>query len=69
MLRYAGTRTRIDITDFEDLSDAQDAIKAKYGEDIPAPAARIQLYDQQGQLIADLDDIAIEKLHNTTETG
>ncbi|OAJ36810.1 hypothetical protein, variant 4 [Batrachochytrium dendrobatidis JEL423] len=60
-VEYAGTRTRIDITDFEDLSDAQDAIKAKYGPamaDIGAP--QLQLYDQQGQLIADLDDIAIE---------
>ncbi|OAJ41383.1 hypothetical protein BDEG_24995 [Batrachochytrium dendrobatidis JEL423] len=43
------------------LSDVQDVIKAKYGEIIPTPAVLIQLYDQQGQLIADLDDIAIEK--------
>lgn len=48
------------MTDFEDLSEVQDALKLKYGEDIRAPASRIQLYDQQGQQITDLDDIPEE---------
>ena len=56
-VQYSGISTRIDVTDFEDLSQVQDAIKAKYGEDVPGPAARIQLHDQQDQLITDLDDI------------
>ncbi|OAJ39250.1 hypothetical protein BDEG_23112 [Batrachochytrium dendrobatidis JEL423] len=60
-VEYDTISTEIDVTDFEDLSDVQDAIKAKYGPAIPVSPAFIQLYDQQGQLIADLDDIAIEK--------
>ncbi|KAI8904001.1 hypothetical protein EDD86DRAFT_180788, partial [Gorgonomyces haynaldii] len=43
-VEYAGIRTRINIADFEDLSEVQDAIKAKCGEDVPGPASRIQLY-------------------------
>ena len=47
----AETKTRINVTDFEDLSELQVAIKAMYGEDIPGPASRIKLYDQQDQQI------------------
>ncbi|KAI8904021.1 hypothetical protein EDD86DRAFT_249911 [Gorgonomyces haynaldii] len=32
-VEYAGIRTRINVTQFEDLSEVQDAIKAKCGED------------------------------------
>jgi hypothetical protein len=46
----------------EDLSEVQDAIKAKYGEAIPVAAALIQLYtnSNKDQLITDLDDITPE---------
>jgi hypothetical protein len=50
-VEYSGTSTRINVTDMEDLSEVQDAIKAKCGEDVPGPSSRIQLYDQQGQHI------------------
>ncbi|KAI8904002.1 hypothetical protein EDD86DRAFT_90293 [Gorgonomyces haynaldii] len=35
-VEYAGTRTRINVTDFERLGQVQDAIKAKCGEDVLA---------------------------------
>ncbi|KAI8904022.1 hypothetical protein EDD86DRAFT_179664, partial [Gorgonomyces haynaldii] len=44
-VEYAGIRTRINVTQFEDLSEVQDAIKAKYGPgmaDVGAP--QLQLY-------------------------
>jgi hypothetical protein len=50
-VQYSGITTRINATEFEDLSDVQDAIKAKFADDVPGSAARIQLYDQQGQHI------------------
>ncbi|KAI8896686.1 hypothetical protein BC833DRAFT_519340, partial [Globomyces pollinis-pini] len=48
-VEYYGTRTDINVTDMEDLSEVNTTIKAYFGEDIPAPASRIQLYDQQGK--------------------
>ena len=62
-VEYSGIRTEIDITDMEDLSEVQDAIKAKLGEAIPVAAALIQLYtnSNRDQLIEDLDDITPEK--------
>ena len=56
-VEYSGNKTRIDVTDFEDLSEVQIAVNSFFGEDIPGPASRIQLYDQQDQLITDLDYI------------
>ncbi|KAK6097958.1 squalene synthetase-like protein [Batrachochytrium dendrobatidis] len=60
-VQYGTLTAEINITEAERLGDVQDVIKAKYGEIIPTPAVLIQLYDQQGQLIADLDDIPPEK--------
>ena len=41
---YNQMPTRIKVTDVEDISELQDEIKKKYGDDIPASAARIQLF-------------------------
>ncbi|KAJ3392603.1 hypothetical protein HDU84_003852 [Entophlyctis sp. JEL0112] len=54
----AGVTTRIDITDMEDLSELQDAIKKMFGDAAPA-AAFIQLW-AGGFRITDLDDIPAE---------
>ncbi|KAI8905907.1 hypothetical protein EDD86DRAFT_181705, partial [Gorgonomyces haynaldii] len=48
-VEYAGTRTEIDVTGFEDLSEVQDAIKGALSIDVGY--GLIQLYDQQGQHI------------------
>lgn len=51
-VEYSGTKTRINVTEFEDLSEVQDAVKAKFGPamaDVGAP--QIQIQDQQGQQI------------------
>jgi hypothetical protein len=50
-VNYKGTKTRINVADMEDLSEVQDAIKAKYGDSISLGAAFIQLYDNQNNLI------------------
>ena len=58
-VEYSGIRTRINVTGFEDLSQVQDAIKAKF-DPVMADigAAQIQLFDKEkGQLIADLKHI------------
>ncbi|KAJ3094183.1 hypothetical protein HK100_006248, partial [Physocladia obscura] len=47
----------VNITGITRLGGVQDAIKAKLGDDIVAPAGRIQLYDKDNNLITDLDDI------------
>ncbi|KAJ2986097.1 hypothetical protein HDV02_000222, partial [Globomyces sp. JEL0801] len=59
-IEYYGTKTDVDITTAGRLSQVNTAIKAYFGEDIPATASRIQLYDQQGKLITDLDNIPEE---------
>ncbi|KAJ3249922.1 hypothetical protein HK103_004236, partial [Boothiomyces macroporosus] len=43
-VEYNGINARINVTEMEDLSEVQDAIKKKYGEDISAPPSRIQLF-------------------------
>ncbi|KAJ3308464.1 hypothetical protein HDV04_001221, partial [Boothiomyces sp. JEL0838] len=43
-VQYNGVNARINVTEMEDLSEVQDAIKKKYGEDISAPPSRIQLF-------------------------
>ncbi|KAI8903354.1 hypothetical protein EDD86DRAFT_179977, partial [Gorgonomyces haynaldii] len=51
-IEYAGIRTRINVTQFEDLSEVQDAIKAKLAHALAhVDAPQLQLYDQQGQHI------------------
>ncbi|KAJ3213021.1 hypothetical protein HDU82_000030 [Entophlyctis luteolus] len=54
----AGVTTRIDVTDMEDLSELQDAIKKMFGDAAPA-AAFIQLW-AGGSRLTDLDDIPAE---------
>jgi hypothetical protein len=57
-IEYSGIRTEIDVTAMEDLSEVRRAIKAELANnlaDVDAPL--LQLYDQQRQLITDLDDI------------
>jgi len=57
-VEYSGTRTRIDITDFDDLSEVQDALKVKLHHALSkVDAPQLQFYDQQDQQITDLDDI------------
>ncbi len=51
-VEYAGTPTRINVTEFEDLSEVQDAIKTKYGpvmNNVGAP--QLRLYDQEDKYI------------------
>jgi len=51
-VEYSGIRTRINITEMEDLSEVQDGIKVKYGPVMAdVGAAQLQLYDQQNQHI------------------
>jgi hypothetical protein len=66
---YSDRRTEIDVTGFERLSEVQDKIKEKFGDDIPAPAARIQVSDQQGTVIGKW--ASINSLHDDyfTECG
>jgi hypothetical protein len=53
-----GTRTaKVDVTGISRLGGVKRAVKANFGDDIPVDAALIQLYNQQGQFISDLDDI------------
>jgi hypothetical protein len=53
----------------EDLSEIQDKIKEKFGDDITAPAARIQLCNQQGAVIDDMDDIGEEYYRKVKQGG
>jgi len=51
-VEYSGIRARINVTDFEDLSEVQDAVKVKYGPvmaDVGAP--QLLFYNEQGQQI------------------
>ena len=57
---YGDRRTKIEVTGFERIAQLRKAVKEEFGDDIPAPAARIQLCNQQGALIDDLDDIGEE---------
>ncbi|KAJ8329456.1 hypothetical protein O5D80_002378 [Batrachochytrium dendrobatidis] len=53
-VQYGTLITEIDVTDFEDLSDVQDAIKAKYGPamaDIDAPQLQLYTNTNKDQLI------------------
>jgi len=48
-VEYSGIRTRINVTDFEDLSEVQVAVKEAFSIDVGF--GLIQLFDQQGQQI------------------
>jgi hypothetical protein len=51
-ISYAGRKTRINITEMEDLSEVQDKIKEKFANSLAqVDAADIQLCDQQGTVI------------------
>ena len=54
-IEYSGTKTEVDITEAERLGEVQVAVKEAFS--IDAGFGLIQLYDQQGQHITDLDDI------------
>jgi hypothetical protein len=56
-ISYKDKKTRINITEMEDLRELHDEIKERFGEDIPAPAADIQVSEEGGNLIEDLEDI------------
>ena len=61
-VEYSVYKTRINVTEMEDLSEIRRAIKTELGEAIPVAAALIQLYTtNRDQLITDLDDITPEK--------
>jgi hypothetical protein len=51
-VQYNGTKTEIDILGLERLGPVITATKAYYGEDIPGPAARIQLLDTENTRIS-----------------
>ena len=62
-VQYGSNKTEIDILGIERLGPVSTAIKTHYGEDIPGPAARIQLWKKtasENTLIEDLDDIPDE---------
>ncbi|KAK5667199.1 squalene synthetase-like protein [Batrachochytrium dendrobatidis] len=53
-VEYGTLTTEIDVTDFEDLSDVQDAIKSEYGPamaDIDAPQLQLYTNSNKDQLI------------------
>ena len=63
-VEYAGIKTRINVTDMEDLSELQDAILEDYGSVMKGfGAAQLQLYkdSDKKELIEDIDDITFEK--------
>ena len=61
-VEYSGIKTRINATDFEDLSEVRRAIKEEYGPAMAAfGAAQLELYTNTDQLITDLDDISPKK--------
>jgi hypothetical protein len=51
------TKTEINLKDCQRMSDIQDVIKAKFGEDLLAPASRIYLEFPNAKRVEDLDDI------------
>ncbi|KAI8891578.1 hypothetical protein BC833DRAFT_662959, partial [Globomyces pollinis-pini] len=57
-VEYSGIRTEINVTDMEDLSEVQVAVKGALSVDVGF--GLIQLYDKQGHHITDLDDIPKE---------
>ena len=62
-VQYGGNKTEIDILGLERLGPVITAIKTYFGEDIPGPAARIQLWKKtatENTVIEDLDDIPDE---------
>ena len=46
-VKYGDIIARIRMKDVEDISDLQDKIKGKYGNDLDAPAARIKLFREK----------------------
>ncbi|KAK5664489.1 squalene synthetase-like protein [Batrachochytrium dendrobatidis] len=53
-VEYNTISTEIDVTDFEDLSEVQDAIKSEYGPamaDIDAPQLQLYTNSNKDQLI------------------
>ena len=57
-IEYSGTKTEVDISEAERLSEVRRVIKEEYGFAMAnVGAAQLQLYDQQNQHITDLDDI------------
>lgn len=57
-VEYSGTRTEVGVSDAERLGEVQDAIKSKLSNALAqVDAPQLQLYDQRGQHITDLDDI------------
>ena len=69
-VEYSVYKTRINVTDMEDLSEVRRAIKDEYGPVLAdVGAAQLQLYDQQGQHIKDLDDIPEEYYKKAKDGG
>ena len=60
-VEYSGIKTDIDVTDAERISQVQDAVKVSFGPVMAdVGAAQIQLQDQKGQQITDLEEIQEE---------
>ena len=51
-ISFQGIKTDINVSGFDRMSQVQDKIKEKFGDDIPASAARIQVSDQEGTVIS-----------------
>jgi hypothetical protein len=59
-VKYSNIQIDINVSQAETLGDVYDAIKAKFADSLPAPAALIQLRYQDGPLVEDLEDIPDE---------
>jgi hypothetical protein len=66
-VEYSECRARINITEFEHLSEVQKAIKEALAIDVAY--AYIQLYNQEGRQITDLEDIPNEYYNKPNNGG
>jgi hypothetical protein len=69
-VKYRETAARINVTNMEDFSELQDAIKTKLSLALAhVDSPNIQLYDEEDQLIEDLGDIAGDYYDKIKEGG
>ena len=68
-VKYGNITTEIKMEGVNRLGDLQDKIKAKYGDDIKASAARIQLFEKDDIEITGLDDIPGEYYIKSKDGG
>ncbi len=66
-VEYSGIRTRIDVTEAERVGQVQMAVKEALS--IGFGYGLIEIYDQQGQHIKDLDDISEDYYKKAKDRG